>query len=102
VSVALVAVVSRNAAPVATPADLARLLRFMALIKGGIAVAALGAVWWRLRVPVTMKLSLAYVVGTWIMLGASVAIWQLAHMVLAAVAFHAGMLAVLVAAWRDM
>jgi hypothetical protein len=82
-------------------ADLALLLRGMALIKAALSLAALAVLLWRFGRPVGVGLTVSYLVGAWLVCGASMAIWQLAAVPLAAVLFHAGELTLLVAAWRD-
>ncbi len=101
ISVALVAGFTQPAAVQAADADLMRLLRGMALIKAGLVAAALGVLWWRAGHPVDARIASGYAAGLWWMAGASVAIWQLSHIVIAAGFFHAGMAALLWAAWRD-
>ncbi len=81
--------------------ELARLLRGMALIKGGIVLAAVCALMWRFGRPAPQRLAAAYLAGTWLAAGASMLIWQLTLIPWAALAFHAGELTLLVAAWRD-
>lgn len=83
-------------------AELARLLRGMALIKASIVVAVVGALLWRLGRPLSRTLAAVYIGSTAVVAGASMLIWQLTFIPLAAVAFHIGELALLVAAWRDI
>ncbi len=93
------------AGPAAAPvmsADLARLLRTMAVLKGAMALVSLGVVWWRFALPVLPRFAMAYLVGTWLMAGASVVMWQLTHLVAGGVAFHVGLAVGLLTAWRDM
>jgi hypothetical protein len=80
---------------------LARLLRGMALIKGAAVLGAVLAVHWRFGWRVTKPLSLTYILGSWTLAGTTMLIWQLTWIALAAVAFHAALLAILLAAWRD-
>ena len=100
-AVFLVAAVAQPAAHLLADAELARLLRGMALIKGTLCLAALAVLLWRFGSPTTPALVASYLAGAWMVCGASVAIWQLASVPLAAVLFHAGELTLLVAAWRD-
>ena len=81
--------------------DLERLLRGMGFIKVGLVAVAVALVFWRLAHPVGRSVSLLYLSGLWLAAGASVLICQLALVPLAACVFHAGVLAVLVALWRD-
>ena len=80
---------------------LARMLRGMALVKAALTLAVLGLLFWRLGHPLSSRAAAVYLVGTWGMAAASALIWQLSMLPLAAAAFHAGMIALLVAAWRD-
>lgn len=89
------------AAYLAADPELARLLRGMALIKAGLVVGAMALLLWRLRRPVTARTACVYLLGTWWMAGASMLIWQLTLIPLAAITFHVGELSMLVAAWRD-
>lgn len=89
------------AAYLAADPELARLLRGMALIKAGLVVGAIALLLWRLRRPVTVRTTCVYLIGTWWMAGASMLIWQLTLIPLAAITFHVGELSMLVAAWRD-
>lgn len=82
-------------------AELAFLLRGMALIKAALSLAALAVLLWRFGRPVGVGLTASYLVGAWLVCGASMAIWQLATVPLAAALFHAGELTLLIAAWRD-
>jgi hypothetical protein len=81
--------------------ELGRLLRAMAVIKAGVVLAAICLLWWRFEQPVPMRLTAACLVGVWLAAGASMLIWQLTAIPLAALTFHAGGLAFLVAAWQD-
>ena len=88
-------------APSVIEPDLARLLRGMALLKGGIALAAVGVLLWRFGHPTPPRMVTAYIAGAALIVGASVLIWQLVHIPAAAFAFHVGEFALLIAAWRD-
>jgi hypothetical protein len=50
--------------------------------------------------PVAPRLVAIYLAGAWAMAGASMLVWQLASIPLAALVFHAGESALLLAAWR--
>ncbi len=80
---------------------LARLLRCMALIKGAIAAAALGAAWWRSGWPISPARAASYVLGSSMLAGSAMLIWQLTLIALAAMLFHAALLGMLLVAWRD-
>ena len=73
----------------------------MALIKAGIVFAAISLLWWRFERGVPAHLAAAYLIATWLAAGASTLIWQLTAIPFAAITFHAGGLAFLVAAWLD-
>jgi len=80
---------------------LARLLRGMALIKGVIALAIVGAVFWRLAWPVAKRAGAAYLLCSWAVAGSTMLIWQLSYIVPAAVLFHAAALSLLWVGWRE-
>ncbi len=81
-------------------ADLARLLRGMALIKGAMAVAGFALVWWRLGFALPRSVAGLYGASVCLASATSVLIWQL-QLVAPALAFHLGELLFLVALWRD-
>lgn len=81
--------------------DLARLLRFMALLKGTFAVVAFAGAWWRLARPAPVWREIVYIAGPGLMAGGSVALWQVGAVTFATVALHAGMVALLAAALTD-
>lgn len=81
--------------------ELAHLLRGMALIKAAICGLAIGALLWRFGRPMSRRLAAAYLLGAWLMAGASTLIWQLTFIPAAAFAFHGGEFTLLIAAWRD-
>lgn len=81
--------------------ELGHLLQGMALIKAAIVLAALGLLWWRFKHPVMTPLVAVYLFATWLAAAASILIWQLTAISLAAISFHVGGLAFLLAAWRD-
>jgi hypothetical protein len=80
---------------------LARLLRGMAIIKALIVVAGIALLLWRFGRPLTPGMAGIYLGGAWVGSGASMLIWQLTLIPLAAVAFHVALLSFLLAAWRD-
>lgn len=84
-----------------TEADLVFLLRGMAAIKACIVAAAVGAVLWRLGHAIPGRTAAAYLVGCWLMASATVLVWQLSLVPLAAACFHTGELLLLFTAWRD-
>lgn len=89
-------------APVAAiDPDLVRVIRGMALIKGGLASAALAACLWRLGRPAAGWRRFAYVAGPPLMLGGAVALWSLQSLGLAALGLHLGLFGVLAAGLTD-
>ena len=81
--------------------DLTRLLRMMAVLKGGIAVAASAAVLWRLGAVVTPGRLAAYAVSCGAMAAGPMLIWSMAHVVAGAVLLHGGLATAIVLVWRD-
>ncbi len=79
---------------------LARLLRGMALIKGMIALAVVGAVFWRLTWRVSTRAGAAYLLGSWTLTGSTMLVWQLSYIVMAGLLFHVAALSLLWATWR--
>jgi len=94
-------VVGLLAKPPYMDAELVPLLRFMALIKAGMALGAAALTQWRLRREAGVWVAGALVGSTALMMGAPGLIWALTHVVLGAVLFHAGLVVFLVAAARD-
>ena len=90
----------RGAEPLAEPA-LGHLLRGIALLKALAVCLAVGLLWWRFGHAISRGRAAAYVVGVSLAATGSVLIWQLSHIVLAAVGFHLGEVAFLVVAWQD-
>lgn len=85
----------------AADADLVRLLRAMALIKGVMLATALAALGWRFRRPVATPFLAAYLLLGWSASAALGAMWQLAALGTAAVVLHGAGLALLLLATRD-
>lgn len=81
--------------------DLVRVIRCMAAIKGGFALAALAACLWRLGRPASGWRRLAYVAGPPLMAAGAVALWSMHLLGLAALGLHLGLLAVAAAALTD-
>jgi hypothetical protein len=77
------------------------LLRGMAVIKGMIAIAAVGAVFWRMGWRVSRAGAAAYLVASWALTGSTMIIWQLSFIVPAALVFHAAALSMLLISWRE-
>jgi len=80
---------------------LAHLLRGMAVIKGMLALAALGAVLWRFGWPVSKPVAFGYAFGSSVLAGSTMLIWQLSFIPLAAVLFHVAAAAMLIIGWRE-
>lgn len=85
----------------AADAELARLLRAMAAIKGVMLVAGVGALAWRLARPTPPGLAAAYLVGGWVAAGAVAAMWSLLALGAVAVVLHGTAAVVALLAWRD-
>ena len=81
--------------------ELTRLLRFMAVIKGGMALGALGAVLWRLGSDVSAGRFVTYGTCCAVMAAGPGLIWGMAHVGLGALLLHGGLVALLVLLWRD-
>ena len=81
--------------------QLALLLRFMAVLKGAMALGAVALVQWRLRRPTSDRLALGYAAALVPMALAPGLIWSLAAIASGAACFHAGFLLFLILAWRD-
>jgi hypothetical protein len=73
-----------------TEPDLVRLLQAMGLIKVGLAVAGIAAVFWRFSWPTAPRIAAAYVAGASLTAAASVMIVNLAWIPTAALVFHVG------------
>jgi hypothetical protein len=56
---------------------------------------------WRYGWPVSRGVAAGYLAGAWLATSATVMMWQLTSIALAAVLFHVGEIAPLVLAWRD-
>lgn len=84
-----------------TEPDLVRLMRFMAAMKGGFAVLAFAACWYRLARPAAPWRSLVYLAAPALMAGGALALWRLAAPGVSAGALHLGLLALLAAALTD-
>jgi hypothetical protein len=81
--------------------ELAHLLQMMAVLK---AVFAAGTLWladWRLRRPIGPRAAALYVTGVAMMSVSPGLIWSLAHIVLGAALFHAGLALLIVLACND-
>jgi hypothetical protein len=81
--------------------DLVRVIRFMALLKGGFALAALAACLWRLRRPATGWRGVVYVAGPPLMALGAAGLWSLHDPGPAALGLHLGLFGVLASALTD-
>lgn len=82
-------------------ADIAHLLRAMALLKVAVAAGMATAVLWRLGSPVTLAWWAAYALACAGMAAGPGLIWQMAHVRTGALLLHAGLFAALILLWRD-
>jgi hypothetical protein len=80
---------------------LAHLLRGMALIKALIVLGVVGAVLWRCGWRLPSAVGAGYVAGSAVMAGSTVLIWQLTHIVAAAVLFHGAAVGMGYLGWRE-
>jgi hypothetical protein len=81
--------------------DLTLLLRFMAIAKATMALAALALTAWRFGFATPPVLAAAYIGAVALMAAAPLLIWQLAHVAAGAALFHAGLLLMLAALFAD-
>ena len=95
------AAVALRAPAVPVDPDLARVIRFMAAIKGGFALAALAAGFWRLARPAAPWRTVVYVAGPPAMAGGALALGTFHSPALAAAVLHLGLLAMVAAALTD-
>lgn len=82
-------------------ADLTNLLRFMAALKGAMALAAFSVVLWRLGEPVTSGRLGVYAIVSGLMAAGPPLIWGIDRVGLGALLLHGGLLASVVLLWRD-
>lgn len=82
-------------------AQLLLVLQGMALIKAALLAGVGWALWLRARWPMLQRTAFAYHLSIWLMAGATAAIWRAEGIALAAIAFHLGLAALAVTAWRD-
>jgi hypothetical protein len=100
-AVAIVTTTGAVSARAAEEPDWARLMLGMAAIKALLAAAAAAVLWWRLGQPIGKPLAAAYIGGLSLMAGSTAAMAMLAAIPVAAIAFHAGEITLLLLAWRD-
>ena len=84
-----------------TEAGLVLLLRFMAVMKLGMALAAVALTFWRVGQPVGPRAVVAYIVASALMLAGPGLIWSMATVAVGAVLFHVGLFGFLVCAFVD-
>ncbi len=82
-------------------ADLTRVLRFMAAMKGALALAGAAAVLWRLGTAISLPWFAAYAITCAAMAAGPGLIWGMAHVALGAVVLHGGLFATMILLWRD-
>ncbi|MDP3293549.1 MAG: hypothetical protein Q8M37_02275 [Nevskia sp.] len=86
---------------VAADPELSQILRDMAAIKAAVVLVTVVALNWRFGRELSPRLASLYLLGAWLLAGASMMIWQLAQIPTAAFAFHLGAFVLLATAWRD-
>jgi hypothetical protein len=82
-------------------AALTRLMRFMAVLKGVMAVAASAAVLWRLGTAISLPWFVLYAMSCGAMAAGPGLIWGMAHVGLGALLMHGGLFATILLVWRD-
>jgi hypothetical protein len=92
---------AEDAARAAADADLTRLLRAMAALKFVMALAAVGAVFWRLGSPAGPAWLGAYAVSCGALFAGPGLIWGMAHLGMGALLLHGGLAATIILLWRD-
>jgi hypothetical protein len=80
---------------------LVRVIRFMALVKGGFSLAAFVACFWRLARPAALWRTPVYVAGPPLMAAGAIGLWSLHDLGIAALGLDLGLLAMLAAALTD-
>lgn len=90
-----------RAPAVAMDPDLARVIRAMAAIKGGFALAAFAGCLWRLARPARLWRTAIYVAGPPLMVAGAIGLFSLQGLGAAALGLHLGLFAVLAAALTD-
>jgi hypothetical protein len=77
------------------------LIRFMALIKLGVAIGAALLVWWRLGRSPSPCMAAGYTAGTMLMAGGPALMWHMNHIILGSVLFYAGLVLIVIFARGD-
>lgn len=81
--------------------ELTRLLRGMAVLKAGLALAVAALVAWRLTYPASRRLAAGLITAASLMAAGPVLIWHMAPVLAAALLFHAGTALLLALCWVD-
>ena len=81
--------------------DLVRLLRFMAAVKGVLALGAVAVAWWRLGYPASARLAMAAITACALMAAGCGVVWCMAHIVLGSALFYAGLLSLVALGYVD-
>lgn len=81
--------------------ELVLLLRFMAVVKAGMAVGAAALVAWRMRYAIRPAMAMGYVFEVFSMAAGTGLIWQLGHIPVGAMLVHGGLAGLAVLAWLD-
>ena len=84
-----------------TEPTLLTLLRFMAIVKGALALAAGAALTWRSFRPIPGGARIAYLLFLTILAAGPVPIWAGAQVWAGALLVHSGLIGLAVTAWRD-
>lgn len=87
--------------PSPTAAALTRLLRGLALIKAALSLGGLGIAYWRLGYPISNRLAGLYAACVAAACAASLLVWRLVALPLAATLFDLALVLFLIGAWRD-
>lgn len=85
----------------AADGDLTLLLRFMAAIKGMMALGAAALAWWRLGWPASAGIAFGYAGAAMAMAAGTGLIWNIAHVIAGAALFHAGLFGLIALAILD-
>ncbi len=88
----------RGAEPAAYEPQLVVLVRFMALIKLGVAIGAAALVAWRLGRAPNPRLAAGYTAGTMLMAAGPALMWHMHHIILGSVLFYAGLVLIAILA----
>jgi hypothetical protein len=95
------AAIGAAVAPVPADADLVLLIRFMAVVKAMMVLAAAGLVWWRLGSDIGSGLAAGYIAAVTLMAISPGVVWSMTSPTLASALFHSGLLFGLALAARD-